>query len=406
MASRAVYVGRDLLQSVAAAGRKFGWSKDECKEIRRRLRDKGRTRVGNLAVAYATQGRRLRIGGRGQTICSSELRRRVRAEEKACASCGKQRTRFEVDHIVPVADGGEDSRENLQLLCRNCHQKKSAEEAIRRDPRVASAAKPISIPGFGDFPSVHAASKATGFDRQVLRRRRDAGTLHELATARSGGAGGLALMKPLWIDGGPQPSRVAAATARGVGVKDIYRRIETSETAWDLTLYRETWRWRQLEKDAIGDGANCSRCGGRATRAVHIETWTDLSISPYTLPIEPVCGNCERLILNLRKAEIKEAEADWVRKCFPTPEPTPRVLAEQRKKYRKLKKSTGRDRRFIGIWRPVIVDGDFFANETEAERFFGASGLDRALRKGKKWLRKTVAFAPPELLAEIEGGGA
>lgn len=37
-----------------------------------------------------------------------------------------------VDHIIRVADGGKNSFENCQILCRECHQEKSNEEN-RRD---------------------------------------------------------------------------------------------------------------------------------------------------------------------------------------------------------------------------------------------------------------------------------
>ncbi|WP_432760661.1 HNH endonuclease [Neisseria subflava] len=41
----------------------------------------------------------------------------------------------ECDHIVPLADGGEDDVENLQTLCKECHSKKSVSENRRRNRR-------------------------------------------------------------------------------------------------------------------------------------------------------------------------------------------------------------------------------------------------------------------------------
>jgi 5-methylcytosine-specific restriction endonuclease McrA len=30
-------------------------------------------------------------------------------------------TAFDIDHVTPLADGGEDVPENMQLLCSGCH---------------------------------------------------------------------------------------------------------------------------------------------------------------------------------------------------------------------------------------------------------------------------------------------
>ena len=48
-----------------------------------------------------------------------------------CRACGKA-GRLEVDHIIPVAQGGDwwDAT-GLQALCRNCHFSKSASERRR-----------------------------------------------------------------------------------------------------------------------------------------------------------------------------------------------------------------------------------------------------------------------------------
>lgn len=45
-----------------------------------------------------------------------------------CKMCGrtKDEVPLEVDHIVPVADGGTDELHNLATLCRDCNRGKSA----------------------------------------------------------------------------------------------------------------------------------------------------------------------------------------------------------------------------------------------------------------------------------------
>ncbi len=47
----------------------------------------------------------------------------------ACESCGTRGRKLESDHIIPVADGGETTMENLQALCRDCHLAKTRRES-------------------------------------------------------------------------------------------------------------------------------------------------------------------------------------------------------------------------------------------------------------------------------------
>jgi 5-methylcytosine-specific restriction endonuclease McrA len=48
-------------------------------------------------------------------------------DEFRCRRCGRQAptVRLEVDHVVPVADGGETKADNLQTLCEDCNAGKS-----------------------------------------------------------------------------------------------------------------------------------------------------------------------------------------------------------------------------------------------------------------------------------------
>lgn len=43
----------------------------------------------------------------------------------ACSICGSE-DRLEIDHIVPVSQGGSSARGNLQALCQSCNRKKGA----------------------------------------------------------------------------------------------------------------------------------------------------------------------------------------------------------------------------------------------------------------------------------------
>lgn len=96
-----------------------------------------------------------------------EARRRVRRRDRGvCAGCGldtyalKRRLRgrgshrklrelgfkprkslWELDHVVPLIDGGGHELRNLQTLCTPCHKRKTAEEAARRGERRRQRAR-------------------------------------------------------------------------------------------------------------------------------------------------------------------------------------------------------------------------------------------------------------------------
>jgi 5-methylcytosine-specific restriction protein A len=54
------------------------------------------------------------------------IRERIIARDgAACRKCGKMVGRLEIDHIVPLTFGGQESDSNRQLLCYDCHKLKS-----------------------------------------------------------------------------------------------------------------------------------------------------------------------------------------------------------------------------------------------------------------------------------------
>jgi 5-methylcytosine-specific restriction endonuclease McrA len=75
----------------------------------------------------------------------------IRRDKGTCGLCGTtdpeilegmKGIRFDpwdVDHIVPVADGGTDDPANLRLLCMACHVKVGHEQRAARNPEVDDA---------------------------------------------------------------------------------------------------------------------------------------------------------------------------------------------------------------------------------------------------------------------------
>jgi 5-methylcytosine-specific restriction protein A len=60
-----------------------------------------------------------------------EIRRQLLSAHPCCVMCqrnGKIRLAVEVDHKIPLHQGGTDDMENLQGLCKEHHYKKSCEE--------------------------------------------------------------------------------------------------------------------------------------------------------------------------------------------------------------------------------------------------------------------------------------
>jgi 5-methylcytosine-specific restriction endonuclease McrA len=56
--------------------------------------------------------------------------RLLRLQKGRCAACGEKLAKFHMDHVVPLARGGENRDENIQLLCRACNHSKHAKSQL------------------------------------------------------------------------------------------------------------------------------------------------------------------------------------------------------------------------------------------------------------------------------------
>lgn len=75
-----------------------------------------------------------------------EIRRRAYAEDPTCARCHRVLLSdgWQSDHKVALANGGDESPENRQLLCDDCHQVKTAEDfGHKRKPLIGEDGWPI-----------------------------------------------------------------------------------------------------------------------------------------------------------------------------------------------------------------------------------------------------------------------
>jgi 5-methylcytosine-specific restriction protein A len=83
----------------------------------------------------------LRIRGRKGV----RLRERIRREEPLCRAClaaGRVSATTEIDHIVPLAKGGTNDRENLRGLCKDCHRAVTS-DTFGRKQRIDASGWPV-----------------------------------------------------------------------------------------------------------------------------------------------------------------------------------------------------------------------------------------------------------------------
>ncbi len=67
------------------------------------------------------------------------MRERLFKDNPLCVECdrlGRVTLATQRDHIIPLAEGGTDGDDNVQGLCRACHEGKSLAEALRGRQRA------------------------------------------------------------------------------------------------------------------------------------------------------------------------------------------------------------------------------------------------------------------------------
>jgi 5-methylcytosine-specific restriction endonuclease McrA len=100
-----------------------------------RLKEKQRewNKQNPLVKKVHRQNRRARERNAGGTHTATDIRYLLRIQKDKCAHpwCRKSLLRgYHIDHIMPLARGGRNDRQNLQLLCETCNQKKKSKHPI------------------------------------------------------------------------------------------------------------------------------------------------------------------------------------------------------------------------------------------------------------------------------------
>lgn len=75
-------------------------------------------------VATYTRNRRAKVAGiSGEHVTPEQIEELYGESDGVCPACSKN-TKLTVDHIVPIARGGSNSIDNLQLICGRCNSSK------------------------------------------------------------------------------------------------------------------------------------------------------------------------------------------------------------------------------------------------------------------------------------------
>jgi 5-methylcytosine-specific restriction endonuclease McrA len=80
--------------------------------------------------AAGKQARRAREVSAEGRFSAADVRA-LEAKQKGRCACCKRKRNLAVDHIIPLAKGGSNWPNNLQLLCKPCNSSKSAKDPIR-----------------------------------------------------------------------------------------------------------------------------------------------------------------------------------------------------------------------------------------------------------------------------------
>jgi len=95
--------------------------------------------VGDRKIGTFADPLRGSAAARGYDSAWQKLRKQILRRDKGlCQQClkqGKLRPARMVDHVVPKFECGTDAEENLQAICKNCHDAKTHAESCRAKRR-------------------------------------------------------------------------------------------------------------------------------------------------------------------------------------------------------------------------------------------------------------------------------
>lgn len=74
--------------------------------------------------------RRARLAGTVGRLSADIESRLLKLQKCKCANCACKLVKYDLDHIVAIANGGTNTDDNVQLLCPTCNRRKHAKDPI------------------------------------------------------------------------------------------------------------------------------------------------------------------------------------------------------------------------------------------------------------------------------------
>ena len=119
---------------------------------------------------------------RKRSVSKYKRQRILDRDGEKCRVCGTETGPFEIDHVVPVSEGGHSDDDNLRVLCQSCNGRRNAERARRlqndfdtarveyRDATLLNLTKPNSTKPSGSVYPVEFEEWWKAYPRKVEKR--------------------------------------------------------------------------------------------------------------------------------------------------------------------------------------------------------------------------------------------
>lgn len=214
------------------------------------------------ATAYG-RGRGGRPWRRKRDAVMARDKRLCRCEE--CAKTGRLRIADEVDHIIPLSQGGTDDLDNLQAINRDCHRAKTARESFLGAERASVL--PGWLPDAGDHRLIVVCGPpAAGKTTYVSDRAGPGDLVLDLDRMSEEIVG-----KPLWQTG--EAERNGLIRIRNARAADFLRGKTGHSVCWLIVTagsFRQRKFWQDKGHELVVLDTPAVQCKWRLRQRAHL----------------------------------------------------------------------------------------------------------------------------------------